>query len=214
MQELRLTGRLNIGLGRLNCRLGNHKSEPNNDPARIILIGKASADEMGLKIDQKTYHIDVVLDLQATGTRLLQTRRCMAQGQVFREFDRPEQDTAWRTFFGTTAHRDKVFENVAIKENCVFNGKYLRAYIMDHKRASEFELRRSADPESDRRTQDTSRKIAAANWRMHDREAPTLEGCRNLKQIRTDSPIPYEAIDKFMRLFNNDPEEKNVIVGT
>lgn len=157
MREFQLTKRLNTGLERLNCRLGNHQSETNHGPARVILIGKASADMMGLKIEQKTYHIDVVLDLQATGTRLLQIRQCMAQGRVFREFD-----TAWSTFFGTTAHRDEVFEKSVKKGKCVFKMKHLRAYVMGHESALDFEDSLSKAPDSDRRTLGANTRIADA----------------------------------------------------
>lgn len=196
-----------IDLEDLNCRLGNHKTETSSGPARLILIGKASAEMMGLKTTEKAYHIDVMLDLRATGERLVQIRQCMKQAGVFREFDRPEEDTkkAWKTFFGTSAHRAVLFSDVAGKGKCVSNKKHLRAHVMDTDRALEFELRRMADRASDQRTKDTSLNIAAALWGMRQRgdKLHNRSNCQDLRYIRADSCVPGDSITAVENLYKH-----------
>lgn len=158
---------------------------------------------MGLETTEKVYHIDVVLDLQATGERLVRIRQCMKQAGVFREFDRPEEDTkkAWKTFFGTSAHRAVVFNDVAGRGKCVSNKKHLKAYVMDTDRAFEFELRRWGDRGSDERTKDTSMKIAKAILQSNIALGcvpPSRISCRNLKYIRADTCVPGESIDEVL----------------
>lgn len=158
---------------------------------------------MGLKTAEKVYHIDVVLDLQAIGERLVQIRQCMKQVGVFREFDRPQEDTkkAWKTFFGTSAHRAVVFNDVAGKGQCVSNKKHLKAYVMDADRAFEFELRRWGDRGSDERTKETSVRIAKAILQSNIALGcvpPSRNSCRNLKYIRTDACVPDDPIHKVL----------------
>lgn len=215
IQGLELTRRLNTDLERLNCLIGNHRSETSNGPARIILIGKASAEWMELGIEQKTYHIDVVLDLQETGERLVQIRQCMAQGGVFREFDRPQLDTkkAWRTFFGTSAHRATVFKDVSQKGRCVSGDKkHLKAYVMDTDRALEFELRRWAEPGSDKRTKEASLKIANALWDTSERgdELQTRSSCQDLRYIRCDAGVPVDSV-KALQALRASRKAENVL---
>lgn len=167
-------------------------------PARLILLGKASAEITGLKTDEKVYHIDVMLD---GGERAKQIRQCVARMGVFREFDKPEQDAtkAFRTFFGTGAHRAVVLNDVARDGKCVFNKKHLKAYVMDSERAFEFELRRMADPGNDK--QETSKNIAEAILKGKIAlgcTPPSRDSCRNLRYIRADACVPIESIDKVL----------------
>lgn len=153
----------------------------------------------GLKTDEKVYHIDVMLD---GGERAKQTRQCMARMGVFREFDRPEQDAttkAFRTFFGTSAHRSVVLNDVAREGKCVFNKKHLKAYVMDSERAFEFELRRMADPGNDK--QKTSENIAEAILKGKIAlgcTPPSRDSCRKLRYIRADASVPIESIEKVL----------------
>lgn len=207
IQELELTRRPNIDLERLNFLIENHPSGTRNGPARVILIGKAPAECTELGIKEKTYHIDVVLDLQATGERLLQIRQCMAQDGVFREFDRPELDTKedWRTLFGTSAYRTKVFKDVLKEENCVFSEKHLKAYVMDAERALEFELRRMDyyKVSGDTTKETTSLDLAAAILSGIRPIPMTLNYCRNLKHMRVDTCVSKDSMDKVNTRFNS-----------
>lgn len=204
---------IDIDLEDFNCRLGNHKTETSSGPARLILIGKASAEMMGLKTTEKAYHIDVMLDLQATGERLVHIRQCMKQAGVFREFDRPEEDTkkAWKTFFGTSAHRAVVFNEVAGKGKCVSNKKHLKAYVMDTDRALEFELRRMADRGSNQRTRDISLNTAAALWAIRQRgdKLHNRSNCQDLKYIRADAGVPGDSITAVENLYKHPSKQSN-----
>lgn len=204
---------IDIDLEDLNCRLGNHQTETSSGPVRLVLIGKASAEMMGLQTTEKVYHIDVVLDLQATGERLVQIRQCMKQAGVFREFDRPEEDTkkAWKTFFGTSAHRAVVFNDIAGKGKCVSNKKHLKAYVMDTDRALEFELRRMADRASDQRTKDTSLNIAAALWgmRQHGDKLDDRRNFQDLRYIRADACVPGDSITAVENLYKDRNKQSN-----
>lgn len=172
-------------------------------PTRLILLGKASAKLMGLKTDQKVYHIDVMLE---GGERLEHVRQCMKRMRVFREFDRPEQDTkkASESFiFGTDRHRAVVFDDVARQGECISGKKqHLKVYLMDRSRALEFELRRMPDPGSDKHKE--SLIIAEAIlWSMIERgQKPVtrnllnnlLNSCRTQRLINSDSDVPKKSI--------------------
>lgn len=171
-----------------------------SSPARLIILGKASAEMTSLKTKGKVYHIDVMLD---GGERLKQTRECIAKMGVFREFDKQEPDAtkACRTFFGTSAHRAVVFNDVSREGKCVYNKKHVKAYVMDAERAFEFELRRMADPGNDRHITETCENIAAAILRRKippGCTAPSRDSCRNLRYIRADACVPFVSIDKIL----------------
>lgn len=197
MREPELTGQFNIDLEYLGNLIGKHQSETSSDPARLILIGKASAEITALKITEKAYHIDVVLDLRDTDERLALIRRCMRQARVFREFYELKKTS--ETFFGTNEHRGEVFDDVVGENKSVHKGKHLEAYVMDPERAFEFELRRWAEEGSDENI--TSIKIALAIWRGNTASRDKAPSCsspiwRYLRYIRADTHVPEISVRK------------------
>lgn len=185
-------------------------------PARLILLGKASAKMMELKTDQKVYHIDVMLE---GGERLKQVRQCMTRMGVFREFDKQEPDVTkvCKTFFGRSAHRAVVFNDVFREGKCVYNKKHVKAYLMDAERAFEFELRRMADPGNDEHITNTSKIIAEAIlWSMIERgcDPVSRNKCRTQRYINADYNVPEKSINEVMELYKVNKHKKLGIIGT
>ncbi|KAG6365416.1 hypothetical protein INS49_007027 [Diaporthe citri] len=191
----------------LNSRLGNSRKGTSGGQARLILLGKASVKIMGLETKenpQKVYHIDVMLE---GGQRGEQVRQCVESMRVFREFDKQEQDTtkACETFFGTTAHRAVVLNDVFRGRKCVSNKKHLEVYVMDTKRALEFELRRWADPDSDDSIQHASVNIAVALLGGLIKQGLKLQGrssFQEMRYIKDNDGIHDKAINDVKKRFD------------
>lgn len=115
-----------------------------------------------LKIEEKPYHIDVMLDLPAKDER----RDCMKRqeiSRVFREFKKPDRDDnegTWNSFFRHQG-RAGVFDDAVPAAKPIFpEMQHLRVYLLDPRHALRLELRRLADPDSDQGTKKASLDIA------------------------------------------------------
>lgn len=182
-------------------------------PARLILVGKASAEMMKLEKPEDTeyltaYHIDVVLDLEDTGEEI---RRCMAKGKVFREFDKPlEHDgtKARKGFFGTNAHRAEVLRDAAREGKRIFPEiRHLQVYLMDLSPAFEFELRRMPALTSDKHAFESSLNIAMAIlWPLtdHGHKPLSRNKCRGMRRIRRDDNVPDSSINAVINAIEGD----------
>lgn len=170
---------------------------------------------MGLKTSQKVYHIDVMLE---RGQRGEQVRQGLERNGIFREFDRPEQDTkkAPRSFiFGNEKHRAVVFEDVVQKGERISDKKqHLEVYLMDHRRAFEFELRRMADPCNEKNNKETSLLTAEAILSSiieRGSDPVTRNSCRTWRYINAYYDVPRKSITKVAEEYKKNNAQKTVI---
>lgn len=214
------------GLDKLNDSLKKFK---NPHPARVILIGKASAEVMELDDREEAYHIDLIhLD---GGDEL---RSCMKHDSTFnafREFDKPTEPPRsphsaappYRSFFGTnkqaraTALR-AIVENDSLSK-CILKKAHLQVYLMRRPRALRFELARMAHPEIDEKMRQASGNLVVRLlWHEIQKRAEAggartyLEWSSSLK-MEDNSPVPGAGafVGKVVRLFRERYGERGTV---
>lgn len=208
LEETKLTRCCNIGLEGLNLELSKHERRPIR---LIVMVLKDDKDTA-----QQTYQFHVVLDPRATDERLQQIRWWIGQHKGLRECYVPKDSTKaaqssfveWRTW---------LFTNAAQKGRRIYSAmQHLQVHLVDPARELEFELRRWADPGSDKTTKRASAKLAVGFLGVLtvQGESPwSPDRCRRMHCFRQqgDAEVSDNSIAAVKQLFQKIHKKQGIV---